>query len=288
MPRAELAAVIWAARKTKGAVTILVDASYVVNGHLSGKGLPGVATTNADLWQEWRQVLAGRSGDVTLVKVKSHCGAGDVQRGTITVPHMATNAFADAAAEKAAEVAGESVERVGPLLDWVDDRAWQVQKRLLVVGLHVAKQAQQLYQEKMDKARVTSPPPPPKADWATVQDEATKAGHQLSLFNGEKLARCQRCFRSGCFRQGQGWWKEQCRGPLAFVHDSHRLAKDTIQGKTCWICLVCGLAHAEGLLQGGLAKVCSRPSQRGLQDIRNFGKGRLPSRLAAAWSREAG
>ena len=105
VPRSEL----WGAIHTLGstaptiAVSIGIDASYVVNGTNNRGAL--IAGPNGDLWSILYKIIDGRTGTTTIYKVKSHLdekGPRAIKDKLISFDHLVGNTLADEVAEAAA------------------------------------------------------------------------------------------------------------------------------------------------------------------------------------------
>ena len=100
VPRAELVALKWLLRVTKGSFTIAIDALYVIKG-IARIRRGGFPATNTDIWTEVAELLRERAGCI-FVHVRSHRNHGALVEG---VPPLwwGANCIADPLAEKGAE-----------------------------------------------------------------------------------------------------------------------------------------------------------------------------------------
>lgn len=243
VPRAEMRAVIEAARDVVGPLHLHSDCLTFVRGHMQG---PDRAheLANDDLWDEWWAILQGRTHPLTLTKVQAHATAMHIMKGTSTKTHMFGNALADLVAGLGAEQNQHSTSFVrearllGSQADLVMDRI------VAALSLHWSFQSKDKGLQGRGgraqgcgaRARGLQQCPP--------QLRAARVGH--AIHRCSRGWRCTRCMEVTSKANIVAWLRQgACKGPppqhcLApapkDVHVSHLLHHH----RGIWWCKACG------------------------------------------------
>ena len=165
--------------------------------------------------------------------------ANDLCSGVSDIEQVAANHFADAVANE-----GAARNAVAPdlasIISWVDARVYLVQKRLIKVGLHVARKAKVLY----GSCRV--PRDTAAANAARKRDELAAAlartAHSIGrgADNLPAFWQCDICLtQPGKAASRLEWLGTCCAGIPACIHFSHRPNIRRLFG--VWYCDGCGL-----------------------------------------------
>jgi hypothetical protein len=226
VPRAELAALRFAAQFTAGQMRVLVDASVVTKGF----GNAGGRGANEDIWADIDKAVKGRS--VTIMKVKSHVDAKQVVEQATPWEHIYLNELADAYAQKGAQMAAIT-RGTASRIEAADHKATLVINRLLAVGKHLlaalpppAEAEQKRRKEKKEEKKAKAPQP-------------TEGVHKVEWGRQVRCRVCQATWAKGA------WSSEAC-DPAAAVRKKIDPTHDLRLHRGLLFCRVCGGTTALG------------------------------------------
>ena len=207
VPRAELWAAIMAAREAPhgSAVTLGIDASYVIKGMASQFESRLLHGLNGDLWAMLQGTIQERSLQLLPCKVKAHAEE-QVLLGHMDLEDFLGNALADAAAGAAAEEA-VSAPQASDASTW-RGRCYLIARRLACIEAALWREGPVLVPAPPELQRV-EPPAIPDAVTA-FQKCIEQMGHRVRV-RGRWL-QCSRCHRRRRLGAHAFWTSSRCKG----------------------------------------------------------------------------
>ena len=270
VPRGELQALVEALARTRGDVTVYVDASYVTKGWLKRRGSNQFSGSNLDLWQALANIRRTRQGKVTIVKVTSHRDAASLE-GNVDPLGFLLNELADSLAESAAKRV-QYPDHCKAELDRLEHQAHLIRMRLLAIGgnevrQHRPRSDQQSRQQAKEAKQVRS--------ITALTALAEKHHHQPKWRHG--ILTCTACSQKATSKK-HAWVKQQCPGRWPpQLHPSHHGTAKYYRG--ILVCTRCGRwAHKK---LRSLTLECSPPTYTGKLVLSRLAQGRVWHGLAA-------